>query len=51
VQDAGQMLFVRAIGTPEAATVGAALVVCKRAKDAVWSLAGYGLMSMRGRTA
>jgi uncharacterized protein (TIRG00374 family) len=51
VQDAGQMLFVRAIGTPEAATVGAALVVCKRAKDAVWSLAGYGLMSLRGRAA
>jgi glycosyltransferase 2 family protein len=51
VQDAGQMLFVRAIGTPEAATVGAALVLCKRAKDAVWGLAGYTLMSLRGRAA
>jgi uncharacterized protein (TIRG00374 family) len=50
IQDAGQMLFVRAIGTPDAATVGAALVLCKRAKDAVWSLVGYGLLGLRDRT-
>lgn len=44
VQDLGYVTFVAALGVPDAANVGAAFVVLKRAKELFWIGAGYTLL-------
>ncbi|WP_437539187.1 lysylphosphatidylglycerol synthase domain-containing protein [Sorangium sp. So ce726] len=46
VQDAGYVAFLTALGVPAAATVGAAFVLIKRAKELVWI--GLGLLVFFG---
>ncbi len=48
VQDLGYVLSLKALGVPDATTVGAAFVVLKRGKDVFWVVAGLLLLS-RGR--
>ena len=48
VQDLGYVLSLKALGVPDATTVGAAFVVLKRSKDVFWVVAGLLLLS-RGR--
>jgi uncharacterized protein (TIRG00374 family) len=45
VQDAGYILCLKALGVPDATTVGAAFVLLKRGKDLFWILLGFLLMS------
>lgn len=49
IQDMGQVLFVKAMGSTDAATLGAAVLLTKRSKDLVWSLVGYGLLARTRR--
>lgn len=51
VQELGQMLFINALGVPEAASVTAALVLVKRGKELAWTMAGYALLGRAWRTA
>jgi uncharacterized protein (TIRG00374 family) len=44
VQDAGYVLALRALGVPDATTVGTAFVVLKRGKDLTWVLLGFLLL-------
>ena len=44
VQDAGYVLALRALGVPDATTVGTAFVVLKRGKDITWVLLGFLLL-------
>ncbi|WP_437321834.1 lysylphosphatidylglycerol synthase domain-containing protein [Sorangium sp. So ce385] len=50
VQDAGYVAFLGALGVPAAATVGAAFVLLKRAKELVWIALGL-LVFFGGRAA
>ncbi|WP_437767104.1 lysylphosphatidylglycerol synthase domain-containing protein [Sorangium sp. So ce281] len=50
VQDAGYVAFLTALGVPAAATVGAAFVLVKRAKELVWIALGL-LVFFGGRAA
>lgn len=49
VQDAGYILCLRALGVPDATTVGAAFVVLKRGKDLFWILLGFLLLGVGRR--
>jgi uncharacterized protein (TIRG00374 family) len=49
VQDAGYVLCLRALGVPDATTVGAAFVVIKRGKDIFWIVAGFVLLGLGRR--
>ncbi len=51
VQDVGYVLCLRALGIPDATTVGTAFVVLKRAKDLFWILLGFALMTIGERRA
>jgi uncharacterized membrane protein YbhN (UPF0104 family) len=50
VQDAGYVLCLKALGVPDAVTVGAAFVVLKRGKDAFWILVGFLLLGFGRRS-
>lgn len=47
-QDVGYMAALAAAGVPEASTVGAAFVVLKRTKEALWSAVGYSVLIAMG---
>jgi len=47
VQDAGYVAFLSAFGVPDAATVGVAFVLVKRAKELFWIIVGYSLFLQR----
>jgi len=49
VQDAGYVLCLKALGVPDAVTVGAAFVVLKRGKDLFWILLGFLLLGFGRR--
>jgi uncharacterized membrane protein YbhN (UPF0104 family) len=49
VQDVGYVLCLKALGVPDATTVGTAFVVLKRGKDLSWILVGFALMALGGR--
>ncbi len=49
VQDAAYVLCLRALGVPEATTVGAAFVVIKRGKDLFWIAVGFLLLGLGRR--
>ncbi|HSD26450.1 MAG TPA: lysylphosphatidylglycerol synthase domain-containing protein [Vicinamibacteria bacterium] len=49
VQDAAYVLCLRALGVPDATTVGAAFVVIKRGKDLFWIVAGFLLLGLDRR--
>jgi uncharacterized protein (TIRG00374 family) len=49
VQDAGYILCLKALGVPDATTVGAAFVLLKRGKDLFWILLGFVLMGLSRR--
>jgi hypothetical protein len=49
VQDLAYVLTFRALGVPEATTVGAAFLLLKRAKDLFWILVGFLLLGVGGR--
>ncbi len=49
VQDLGYMAFFRAFGVPDAAALGAAFVLVKRAKELVWIVVGYALLFVERR--
>lgn len=51
IQDMGQVLFVKTMGSADAATVGAAVLLTKRSKDLVWSLVGYWFLARTRRAA
>jgi hypothetical protein len=51
VQDVGYVLCLRALGVPEATTVGTAFVLLKRGKDLFWILLGFALMAIGKRGA
>jgi uncharacterized membrane protein YbhN (UPF0104 family) len=51
VQELGQVIFVNALGVPEAGAVAAALMVAKRGKDLAWIISGYGLLGRASRSA
>jgi uncharacterized protein (TIRG00374 family) len=51
VQDVAYVLTFRALGVPDATTVGTSFVVLKRAKDLFWILTGFLLLGIRGRGA
>jgi glycosyltransferase 2 family protein len=46
VQDTAYVLCLKALGVPEATTVGAAFVVLKRGKDLFWILLGFLLLGV-----
>jgi uncharacterized membrane protein YbhN (UPF0104 family) len=48
IQDAGYVAFFAAFGIPDAATLGAAFVLIKRAKEVVWIGVGFTLFAVRG---
>jgi uncharacterized protein (TIRG00374 family) len=50
VQDVGYVLCLKALGVPDATTVGTAFVLLKRAKDLFWILVGVALLAI-GRQA
>jgi uncharacterized membrane protein YbhN (UPF0104 family) len=53
VQDAGYVLCLRALGVPDATTVGTAFVLLKRGKDLFWVVLGFVLLGLgrrRGET-
>jgi uncharacterized protein (TIRG00374 family) len=49
VQDAGYVLCLKALGVPDATTVGAAFVLLKRGKDLFWILLGFLLLGIGRR--
>ena len=49
VQDAGYVLCLRALGVPDATTLGAAFVVIKRGKDLFWIVVGFLLLGIGRR--
>lgn len=49
VQDVGYVLCLRALGVPEATTLGTAFVLLKRGKDLFWILLGFALMALGKR--
>jgi uncharacterized protein (TIRG00374 family) len=49
VQDAGYVLCLKALGVPDATTVGAAFVLLKRGKDLFWILLGFLLLGVGRR--
>ena len=49
VQDVGYVLCLRALGVPDATTVGTAFVLLKRGKDLFWILVGFALMAFGER--
>jgi uncharacterized protein (TIRG00374 family) len=49
VQDAAYVLCLRALGVPDATTVGAAFVVIKRGKDLFWIVVGFALLGLGRR--
>ncbi len=49
VQDAAYVLCLRALGVPDATTVGAAFVVIKRGKDLFWIVVGFLLLGVGRR--
>jgi len=51
VQDTGYVLCLRALGIPDATTVGAAFVLLKRGKDVFWILLGFLLLGIGRRRA
>jgi uncharacterized membrane protein YbhN (UPF0104 family) len=51
VQDVAYVLCLRALGVPDATTVGTAFVVLKRARDLFWILLGFVLMTIGERRA
>jgi len=51
VQDTGYVLCLRALGVPDATTVGAAFVLLKRGKDVFWILLGFLLLGIGRRRA
>ena len=48
VQDAGYVAFFAAFGIPDAATLGVAFVLVKRAKEVIWIAVGYLLFLFLG---
>jgi uncharacterized membrane protein YbhN (UPF0104 family) len=46
VQDVGYVLCLKALGVPDATTVGTAFVLLKRAKDVFWILVGVALLAI-----
>jgi glycosyltransferase 2 family protein len=48
VQEVGYVSFIAATGAPDAAAVGAAFALVKRAKEGLWTAIGYTLL-LRGR--
>jgi uncharacterized membrane protein YbhN (UPF0104 family) len=48
VQDLGYVAFLHASGVPEAAALGAAFVVLKRAKELAWVAAGWTILLAAG---
>ena len=51
VQDVGYVLCLKALGVPDATTVGTAFVLLKRGKDLFWILAGLALLALGERRA
>jgi len=54
VQDTGYVLCLKALGVPDATTIGAAFVLLKRGKDLFWILLGFlllGFLRRRGEPA
>jgi uncharacterized membrane protein YbhN (UPF0104 family) len=51
VQDVGYLLCLKALGVPEATTVGAAFVLLKRGKDLFWIVLGFALLAIGRRGA
>ncbi len=51
VQDVGYVLFLKALGVPDATTVGTAFVLLKRGKDLFWILVGFALLALGERGA
>jgi glycosyltransferase 2 family protein len=49
VQDAAYVLCLRALGVPDATTLGAAFVVIKRGKDVFWIVVGFLLLGLGRR--
>jgi hypothetical protein len=49
VQDVGYVLCLKALGVPDATTVGTAFVLLKRGKDLFWILVGFALMAFSPR--
>ncbi len=49
VQDAAYVLCLRALGVPDATTLGAAFVVIKRGKDLFWIVVGFLLLGLGRR--
>jgi uncharacterized protein (TIRG00374 family) len=49
VQDVGYVLFLKALGLPDATTAGTAFVLLKRGKDIFWVLLGFGLLYLGER--
>jgi glycosyltransferase 2 family protein len=49
VQDAGYVLCLRALGVPDATTLGTAFVLLKRGKDLSWVVAGFLLLGLGRR--
>ena len=49
VQDAGYVLCLRALGVPDATTVGTAFVLLKRGKDLFWVALGFALLGLGRR--
>jgi uncharacterized membrane protein YbhN (UPF0104 family) len=49
VQELSYLGLLAALQVPQAATVAAALAIVKRSKEAVWALAGYGLLGLAWR--
>jgi len=49
VQDVGYVMCLRALGVPDATTVGTAFVLLKRGKDLFWILVGFALMAIGER--
>jgi glycosyltransferase 2 family protein len=49
VQDLGYILCLRALDVPEAQTVGAAFILLKRAKEAIWMAVGFALLPSGGK--
>jgi len=49
VQDTGYVLCLKALGVPDAATVGTAFVLLKRGKDLFWILLGFLLLGVGRR--
>ena len=48
VQDLGYLIFFQAIGLHDFSAAGAAFVLLRRFKEALWYAAGYGLMLLSG---